>query len=127
MDIILVSDRLAKARTITVRAPHLALTVLALITAIAALTTALSHTLLRYGTEYRLPFVQRVLSAMQQEETARGESHLRESLNAMAVRVGQMQAQLLRLDTGGERLAKLAGCKPQELMFGQPAGQGGAG
>jgi murein DD-endopeptidase MepM/ murein hydrolase activator NlpD len=44
----------------------------------------------------------------------------------MAVRLGQMQAQLLRLDTLGERLAKLAGFRPQDLMFGQPPGQGGA-
>jgi murein DD-endopeptidase MepM/ murein hydrolase activator NlpD len=44
----------------------------------------------------------------------------------MAVHLGQMQAQLLRLDTLGERLAKLAGFRPQDLMFGQPPGQGGA-
>jgi murein DD-endopeptidase MepM/ murein hydrolase activator NlpD len=37
-----------------------------------------------------------------------------------------MQAQLLRLDTLGERLARLAGFKPQELMFGESPGQGGA-
>jgi murein DD-endopeptidase MepM/ murein hydrolase activator NlpD len=44
----------------------------------------------------------------------------------MAVRLGQMQAQLLRLDTLGERLAKIAGFRPQDLMFGQTPGQGGA-
>ena len=44
----------------------------------------------------------------------------------MAVRLGQMQAQLLRLDTLGERLAKLAGFRAQDLMFGQTPGQGGA-
>ena len=37
-----------------------------------------------------------------------------------------MQAQLLRLDTLGERLAKLAGFRPQDLMFGQTPGRGGA-
>jgi len=42
------------------------------------------------------------------------------------VRLGQMQAQLLRLDTLGERLAKLAGFKPQDFMFNEPPGQGGA-
>jgi murein DD-endopeptidase MepM/ murein hydrolase activator NlpD len=33
---------------------------------------------------------------------------------------------LLRLDTLGERLAKTAGFKPQEFMFDQPPGRGGA-
>jgi len=37
-----------------------------------------------------------------------------------------MQAQLLRLDTVGERLAKLAGFKPQDLMFSEVPGRGGA-
>jgi murein DD-endopeptidase MepM/ murein hydrolase activator NlpD len=37
-----------------------------------------------------------------------------------------MQAQLLRLDTLGERLAKTAGFKPQEFMFDQTPGRGGA-
>jgi murein DD-endopeptidase MepM/ murein hydrolase activator NlpD len=44
----------------------------------------------------------------------------------MAARLGQMQAQLLRLDTLGDRLAKMAGFKAQELMFDQVPGRGGA-
>jgi murein DD-endopeptidase MepM/ murein hydrolase activator NlpD len=36
-----------------------------------------------------------------------------------------MQAQLLRLDGLGTRLAKLTGMKPQEFSFGQPPAQGG--
>jgi murein DD-endopeptidase MepM/ murein hydrolase activator NlpD len=56
----------------------------------------------------------------------RRELDVRDNLNALAVRLGQMQAQLLRLDTLGERLAKLAGFRPQDLMFGQAPGQGGA-
>jgi murein DD-endopeptidase MepM/ murein hydrolase activator NlpD len=39
--------------------------------------------------------------------------------------LGQMQAQLLRLDGLGSRLAKLTGMKPQEFSFGQPPAQGG--
>jgi murein DD-endopeptidase MepM/ murein hydrolase activator NlpD len=45
----------------------------------------------------------------------------------MAVRMGQMQAQLLRLDSVGVRLAELAGIKPQEFLFNQTAAQGGVG
>jgi murein DD-endopeptidase MepM/ murein hydrolase activator NlpD len=44
----------------------------------------------------------------------------------MAVKVGHMQAQLLRLDVLGERLARLAGFKLQDLRFGETPGQGGA-
>jgi murein DD-endopeptidase MepM/ murein hydrolase activator NlpD len=44
----------------------------------------------------------------------------------MAVKLGEMQSQLMRLDTLGERLAKAAGFKPHELMFGETPGRGGA-
>jgi murein DD-endopeptidase MepM/ murein hydrolase activator NlpD len=40
---------------------------------------------------------------------------MRENLNAMAIRLGEMQAQLMRLDSMGERLAGLAGIKRQDI------------
>jgi murein DD-endopeptidase MepM/ murein hydrolase activator NlpD len=43
----------------------------------------------------------------------------------MAMRLGQMQAQLQRLDGLGSRLAKLTGMKPQEFSFDQVPAQGG--
>lgn len=126
MDIILVSDKLAKARTVSISLPLLAAAACALVGVVIALTTAANYTFLRYATDQRLPIVRDLFAGMQEEESARTESYLRESLNTMAVRVGQMQAQLLRLDTLGERLARLAGFRPQDLMFGQTPGQGGA-
>jgi murein DD-endopeptidase MepM/ murein hydrolase activator NlpD len=126
MDIILVSDRLARARTIKVSLPQLALLGFGLIGLIIAVTTALNLTLLRYAADHKVAYVQRLVAPMQHEQASRSDSYLRDSLSAMAVRLGQMQAQLLRLDTLGERLAKLAGFRPQDLMFGQTPGQGGA-
>lgn len=127
MDIILVSDKLAKARTISIGLPQLALALLAVLAAVAALTTAVNYSLLRYAADQKLAIVQGLFAGVQrEEEAARSESYLRESLSTMAVRLGQMQAQLLRLDTLGERLARLAGFRPQDLMFGQTPGQGGA-
>ena len=126
MDIILVSQKLAKARTITVSFPQLALFSLAGVGAIMALTTAMNFVLLRHAADLKLPYVQRLFASTRPEPSGSSDSYLRENLNAMAVRLGQMQAQLLRLDTLGERLAKLAGFKAQDLMFDRTPGQGGA-
>lgn len=126
MDLILVSQKLAKARTVTISLPQLALLSFAAVGAVVALTTILNLVLLRHAAELKLPIVHTLLASVQQEEAARTEFYLRENLNTMAVRVGQMQAQLLRLDSLGARLAKLAGFRPQDLMFGQTPGQGGA-
>ena len=126
MDIILVSERLAKARTISISWPQLGALAALVLAGIVALTTIFNYVLLRHAADLNVPYVNRLLISVQQTQTERSESYLRNNLNAMAVRVGQMQAQLLRLDSLGERLAKLAGFRPQDLMFGQAPGQGGA-
>ncbi|MCX7627314.1 MAG: M23 family metallopeptidase [Methylophilaceae bacterium] len=46
-----------------------------------------------------------------------------EHVNALAIQLGQIQARVMRLDALGERLAKLAGLKEQDLEV--PPGQGG--
>jgi len=126
MNIILVSGRLAKARTITLDWPHLALLACGLVAAFIAIAGALNYLALRLAAAHDFPFIHSIVLSVQQRQQERNESYLQENLNAMAVKLGEMQAQLMRLDTLGERLAKAAGFKPQELMFGETPGRGGA-
>jgi murein DD-endopeptidase MepM/ murein hydrolase activator NlpD len=65
------------------------------------------------------------LASAQQEEQQKQQAYLRQSLDTLAMHLGKMQAQLLRLDGLGARLAKLTGMKPQEFSFGQSPAQGG--
>ena len=126
MNIILVSERLAKARTITLGLPQFVLLGLGMLVSVLALASAINYVMLRFAAELNIPYLQSILLSAQQEQHAKTESYLRENLNAMAVRLGQMQAQLVRLDTLGERLAKLAGFKPQDLVFSELPARGGA-
>ena len=126
MNIILVSGKLAKARAITVGVPQLVMLGVAGFCAVFVLAALLQFFALRLLADHHFPYLQSLLAANQQEQTQKAQSDLRENLNAMAVRLGQMQAQLLRLDTLGERLARVAGFKPQELMFDHAPGRGGA-
>ena len=126
MNIILVSGKLAKAKTISLGLPQFALLGIAMVVTVLTLASAINYVLLRYAAELNVPYLQSILLSAQQEQHAKTESYLRENLNAMAVRLGQMQAQLVRLDTLGERLAKLAGFKPQDLVFNEPPARGGA-
>ncbi len=125
MNIILVSEKLPKARTITLGWPQLAGLAALLMVAVLATAAALNYGILRFASELNVPYVRDVLASMHQQQD-KHQSYLQDNLNAMAVRLGQMQAQLLRLDTLGERLAKLAGFKPQDLMFNEVPGRGGA-
>src|SRR4249920_1643324 len=126
MNIILVSEKLAKARTITLGLPQFVLLGLGMLVSVLALASAINYVMLRFAAELNVPYLQSILLSAQQEQHAKTESYLRENLNAMAVRLGQMQAQLVRLDTLGERLAKLAGFKPQDLAFSELPARGGA-
>ena len=126
MNIILVSERLAKARTITLGLPQLALLGLGLALSLVTLAAAMNYVMLRFAADLNVPYLHTMLLSAQHEQHEKAQFYLRENLNAMAVKLGQMQAQLVRLDTLGERLAKLAGFKPQDLAFGELPGRGGA-
>ena len=126
MHIILVSDRLATARTITITARHVALAAAGLVLAVLILSSLFSYVTVRHAAEVRLPFLQSLLMSVREQETRKTQEFLRENLNAMAVRLGQMQAQLMRLDTLGERLGQLAGIKlPEGKPQDNTSGQGG--
>ena len=92
---------------------------------VVSLSVLLNYFSLRYAVTHKSPYLQSLLAAVQEEQTKRTQSYLRESLNTMAARVGEMQAKLLRLDTVGERLSKLAGLDPKEFMFEQTPARGG--
>jgi murein DD-endopeptidase MepM/ murein hydrolase activator NlpD len=93
---------------------------------VVLLAIALQYATLRFAADINNPLVNNLILKAAQEQNAKMQGYLRENLNAMATRLGQMQAQLVRLDTLGERLAKVAGFKPQDFMFDQPPGRGGA-
>ena len=115
MHIILVSDRLATAKTITLTWRHL-VSVAALFAALVlGLSSLLSYLSVRHAAEIRLPFLQDLLRSVNAEDSERSKAFVRQNLNAMAVKLGEMQAQMTRLDSLGERLAGLAGIKLQEL------------
>lgn len=133
VNIILVSGKLARAKTFTLGLPQQLLLGAGFVVTAVTLAVGIHYVALRFSNEIKLPYVESIVLAaqnrqfaLQQEEQKRAQSYLRENLNAMAVKLGEMQAQLLRLDTVGERLAKLAGFKPQDLMFGERPGRGGA-
>ncbi len=125
MQIIVVSSRLTNARAKSLSTPQLVVIGCVFAMVSLMLSAGLLYVGLRYANDLKLPFLHSVLASAKDDEARRSESYMRENLNAMAVRVGQMQAQLVRLDALGERLATLAGIKPSEFRFGELPGRGG--
>ena len=125
MNIILISNNSAKAKTLTLTSRHLVFLAVGFFFASVVMAMGLNYLSLRYADKIDSPTLRSLVLSVQQEEHQKTQSYLRDSLNAMAVRMGQMQAQLLRLDSVGARLAELSGIKPQEFLFNQNPGQGG--
>ncbi|MBI5658466.1 MAG: M23 family metallopeptidase [Nitrosomonadales bacterium] len=125
MNVILVSNRFAKARSITLRGPHLLLAVLLASGLLLASAFAVQYAIVRFQPEALSAEMRDWLSSVQAEGKLKQQSYMREGLDTMAARLGRMQAQLLRLDALGARLAKLGGIKPQEFNFDAPPAQGG--
>lgn len=120
MQIILVSRHLKAARTLTIMPRHIVLAFVvffALIVSIAALFSWLS-------VQWRLPLVENLLFSVQQQESRKVQDYVSNNLNLMATRLGELQGKMLHLDSLGERVAALAGGKP-ELGPKEKAGQGG--
>lgn len=125
MNIILVSNRFSKPRTLSLSLRQLGVAAVALILFGAVLFGSFYYFVLRHAVEERNPLLTDLVREAQEDESLRAQSYLRASLNSMAAKLGELQAQVLRLNALGERLTKAAGMKPQEFQFDRPPGQGG--
>lgn len=125
MNVIIVSNRLANTRSVTLGGWQVLFLVLVLSGLVWMAAITLQYVLVRFAPEGLNDGVRTLLSKIQNEEQQKQRSYVNNSLDAMAARVGQMQAQMQRLDALGARLAKLTGMKPEEFKFDQPPAQGG--
>jgi len=126
VQIILISDQLAKARSVTITPRHVFASLVVALLLLTALTGAVYWTTLHFAAEFKIPFVEKLVAAAQRAEAEKARQYVQQNVNAMAVRLGEMQAQLARLDALGERLSSLGGIKPTGIHLGSPPGLGGA-
>jgi len=118
---------MATAKTITITVRMVAGTIIGLITLFLLTSSLFSYLTVRYAADIRLPFLQDLVRDTDNEDKKRSSEFVRENLKVMAVKVGELQARLMRLDSLGERVANIVGIKTQELKTADqiPAGRGG--
>ncbi|WP_338845935.1 M23 family metallopeptidase [Massilia sp. W12] len=126
MQIIVMHPRLAQARSVTLNGRMLIVLGLAFLLMTALLSVSLTWLTVRFGGDLPLPGGQSLAQMAAQEDSQKKEKFLRENLNLMALKLGEMQAQLARLDALGERVQGLSGVKPEEFNFRELPGRGGA-
>jgi murein DD-endopeptidase MepM/ murein hydrolase activator NlpD len=71
------------------------------------------------------PVANRFIRPVVPDESAQRDRFVRENLDAMAQRVGELQAKLIRLEAIGERVSSAVGVRPDEVMPRQADTAGG--
>ncbi len=107
MQIILVSGRLKAARTLTIMPRHWLMAAVLFVALVIATSAVFSW----LSVHLRLPLVQELVMSLQQRESQKTQEFVHNNLQLMATRLGELQAQVLQLDTLGDRLSSLAGIK----------------
>jgi len=125
VNIILVSDSLARSRSVTLSQGQVLLIALGILMTGFVLAMATYMVTMRFSVDLRNPYLRSLLTALHKDDIKRSEAETRDNLNALAAKVGELQARIMRLDAFGERLAKAAGIKPTEFRFDEKPGQGG--
>jgi murein DD-endopeptidase MepM/ murein hydrolase activator NlpD len=125
VNIILVSDSLAKSRSLSLSQGQVLAIAFGILLAGFVLAMATYMVTMRFAVDLRNPYLRSLLSALHQDDLKRSEAEMKDNLSALAVKVGELQARILRLDAFGERLAKALNLKREEFRFDEKPGQGG--
>ena len=127
MQILITTSVARQPKIIQFSASTLALTALALTFPIMLASLLLYHAVLLKAAHEHWPVISQAVAFVERQQWAQRDRYMHENLDAMATRVGEMQARLMRLEAINERLAQLAGMHPQELQQLQAAPASAAG
>lgn len=127
MQILVTTSVNARPRVFQFTPWSLSLVGLALLVPMMALSVLLYHALVLKAAHERWPVISTAVRYFERQEMAQRDRYMRENLDAIAVKVGDMQARLMRLETVSERVAGMAGMKPEEFKQIEPAAGKAAG
>ena len=124
MHLIITDAWLAKSRAIHLSGTKLLLAGLSLSFALMLVAAGLYHWVFLKGAREGWPVIGALVKLVVKDEFALRDRFMRENLDVMAKRLGEMQAKMLQLESLGERVSGLAGINPAEIKT--KPGQGGA-
>jgi murein DD-endopeptidase MepM/ murein hydrolase activator NlpD len=115
MQILITHGSLARTRVLHLRRGQLILAALCTAVLLMMVSGAVYHYFFLQAAREGWPVVSQLVRWVVRDDLAQRERFMRENLDAMAQRVGEMQARLLTLQMMGDRVSQLAGLKPEDL------------
>ena len=116
MHLIITDARLARSRAIHLSGTRLLLAGLAVSLCLMLVAATLYHWVFLKGAREGWPIVGSLVRLVVKDEFAERDRFMRANLDAMARRVGEMQALMVHLESLGERVLGLAGMPPGDIQ-----------
>lgn len=116
MQVMITHGSVASTRVLTFRGWHLGAAFGALVLLLLIFSGTVYHFIFLKAAREGWPVVSHIVRLVVRDEIAQRDRFMRENLEAMARKVGEMQAKLFKLEAVGDRVSGLAGMKPEELQ-----------
>ncbi|MDZ7937670.1 MAG: M23 family metallopeptidase [Rhodoferax sp.] len=123
MQVIITDAWMAKSRAFHLSGAKLLALFCALALALVLVSSSLYYWVFLKGAREGWPVVGSLVRLVVKDEFAQRDRYLRENVEVLAKKLGEMQAKILQLESLGERVSGLAGINPAEIR--SKPGQGG--
>jgi murein DD-endopeptidase MepM/ murein hydrolase activator NlpD len=115
MQIMITHSRLTRTRVLTLNRWQLAAAALAGLSLLFVLSGLIYHFIFLKAAREGWPVVSQIVRLVVKDEFAQRDRFLRQNLDVMARKVGEMQARLVKLEAVGERVSDMVGLKPDRI------------
>ena len=115
MQIMIIHGGLSRTRVVHVSPMQMIASVIVLVTAVLLLSGAIYHYFFLKAAREGWPVVSQLVKLVVHDESAQRDKIMRENLDAMAQKVGDMQARMIKIEAMGDRVSGMAGLKPEDL------------
>ncbi len=115
MHFIITDAWLAKSRAVHLSGTRLLLSLLGLSLGLMVFAAGLYHWVFLKGAREGWPVIGALVKLVVKDEFEQRDRFMRENLDAMARKLGEMQAKMVQLEALGERVSGLAGLNPAEI------------
>jgi murein DD-endopeptidase MepM/ murein hydrolase activator NlpD len=115
MQLIITDAWLAKTHAVHLSGTKLAVAVVGMSVVLMLLSFGMYHLVFLKGAREGWPVISTLVRLVTKDESAQRDRYMRENIEVLAKKLGEMQAKILQLESLGERVSGLAGVTPSEI------------
>ena len=115
MQLIITDPRLSRSYVLQTSPGGLALTLAGFFIAVTLVSAVIYHWILLKGAREDWPVISQVMRLVVKDEFDQRDRYVRENIEVLAKRMGEMQAKLMQMESLAERVSGLAGLDPAQV------------